>query len=76
MAIRVSPGLATSTHHVKLTSGATEVGLVLCDGRGNATPLAVDWRPYPRTAIRIQAASGSKYDNADPLFASIAQLDF
>jgi len=75
MTIIVSPNNALNTHDIKLTSGATEIGLILCDSSGEHNPLALSHTPYPRTSIQLSNQQ-SKYDNSDPLFASIPQLDW
>ena len=62
-AIRVGPTEPRPTHHIKLTDASSnEIGLILCDAKGNAT------------ATGISAATGTFTENVKNLRDSFSEL--
>ncbi len=64
-----------STHHVVLSSGATSVGLILSDNRGNASPLAFDITPMESGTIKTFQGV-EKYSDLDMPYESIVQEEW
>lgn len=75
MAINVSPSLRKPTHHIKLSQGATELGLILCDAKGNANASAIERNPMPSSAIRT-ASSSPTYSDEELPFMALVQENF
>ncbi len=67
-----SPGNERSTHHVVLSGGGTNVGLVLCDNKGNATPLGFDRTPIESGTIKITQGL-EKYSDLDLPYETVVQ---
>jgi len=75
MAINVSPTIRKPTHHIKLSQGATELGLILCDAKGNANASAIERNPMPSSAIRT-ASSSPTYSDEELPFMALVQENF
>jgi len=75
MAIVVSPTVRRPTHHIKLSQGATELGLILCDAKGNANAAAIERNPMPSSAIRT-ASSSPTYSDEELPFMALVQENF
>lgn len=75
MTIRTSPTEPQPTHHIKLSKSGTEVGLVLCNGRGEADPHAIERVPYPSSVTKM-AMGDSKYSDREPPFKTIEQKNW
>lgn len=75
MAVVTGVTVKRPTHHVKLSLSGTDVGLVLCDQRGNQDARA--WRkdPAPRTALKIYEGD-VQYSDGEPPWMDIAQEDW
>jgi hypothetical protein len=74
MATVVKPDGVNNTHHVKLSKAGQELGLILCDGRGNAEPAAFVVDTYPQSAIQMQIGR-NKYADQHLPFSEIAWED-
>jgi hypothetical protein len=74
MAITVGPDNARPSHHIKLTLGSDELGLILCDSEGNKRDRA-DRTPYPSTAIKTYSGD-AKYSDREPPFIDLIQDDW
>ncbi len=75
MAIIVSPTVRRATHHIKLSQGAMELGLILCDAKGNANASAIERNPMPSSAIRT-ASSSPTYSDEELPFMALVQENF
>lgn len=75
MVIRAAPTDTTPTHHVKLSDGVTDVGLILCDTNGAANPRAFARSPYPRSALKIYQGEQT-YADLEPPFTPVGQSDW
>lgn len=75
MAIVVSPTVRRPTHHIKLSQGATELGLILSDAKGNANASAIERNPMPSSAIRT-ASSSPTYSDEELPFMALVQENF
>lgn len=75
MTITVSPTELRPTHHIKLSDGSSEVGLILSNNRGDEDELAIRREPYPRSALKTYSGQGT-YDDEEPPYRTIAQEDF
>lgn len=70
--IRVAPDELRHTHHISLSDGTTEVGLVLCDARGN--PDARMMRPSSTPQTPMQVSSGdSDYGSYELPYTPLTQ---
>ena len=74
MAISVGPNIGKPTHHVKLTRGGVELGLLLCDQRGKFD-LRVSRDPFPSTAIKTYSGD-AKHSDREPPFKEDIQQDW
>jgi len=74
MAINVGPTLGKPTHHVKLTKGGVELGLILCDQAGKEDPRG-NRTPYPNTAIKMYQGEATHSDR-EPPFMDLIQEDW
>lgn len=74
MAINVAPNLGKPTHHVKLSKGGSELGLLLCDAEGNFD-VRTQREPYPSTAIKMYQGD-AKHSDREPPFMDIIQEDW
>jgi len=77
--ISVHPGDPRNTHHLHLRgkdSGdkLAELGLLLCDGKGELDTTQLRRRPYPRSAIKTYTGQ-QKYSDLEPPFEIIAMDD-
>lgn len=70
--VLVEPGNTRSTHHISLTDGINEIGLIAVDKDGNAEPRNISRRAVNRTAWKTTAGS-TKYDDFQPPWSPIAQ---
>lgn len=73
--IRVGPTLAKPTHHVKLSRDGKEVGLILCNGRGEADETALRRDNLPASALKTYTGESTHAD-AEPPFRPIEQKDW
>jgi|GEM_PF-2110128 len=73
MTINVSPTIRRPTHHIKLSRSATELGLILCDARGNADAKAIERNPMPSSAIRTTGGSPTYSDEELPFMALVQE---
>lgn len=76
--IRARPD-GTNTHHLHLLgkdsdSKLAELGLILCNGKGEIDPTQLKRRPYPRSAIKTYTGQ-QKYSDLEPPFEIIAVDD-
>ncbi len=74
MAINVGPGLAKPTHHVKLTKNGSELGLILCNQKGEQDP-RTNRDPFPSTAIKMYTGD-AKHSDREPPFKDLIQDDW
>jgi hypothetical protein len=74
MDINVSPNLAKPTHHVKLSKGGVDLGLILCNLQGKEDQ-RVQREPYPNTAIKTYTGD-AKHSDREPPFMDIIQDDW
>lgn len=75
MVIRVSPTEPQPTHHIKLSSGGVDVGLILTDGQGRANSRSFQRSSYPRSALKIYQGDAT-YSDTEPPFTPISQIDW
>ncbi len=75
MAVRVSPTLVKSTHHISLTDGDRSVGLIVTDPTGAAKPRGFSRTPLNRTALKTSAGV-TKYADFDLPWAPIVSEDW
>lgn len=73
--MRVSPSENNPTHHIKLSYGGTDVGLVLCDSAGNADLRGWQRSPYPRSSLKMYSGD-QRYADLEPPFTPMAQTDW
>jgi len=64
MDVKSSPSIERPTHHVKLTQGDETLGLVLCDGNGDAQERAFKVDPTPNFPLKI-ASGEQKYSDME-----------
>ena len=74
MTVTVSPTTQRATHHVKLSKGGTDVGLILTDSRGREVQ-RIERVPYPSRSINFQQGR-SKYSDKEPPFLTLPLDDF
>jgi hypothetical protein len=74
MTISVGPTLGKPTHHVKITKGSDELGLILCDQRGKIDP-RTSRDPFPNTAIKTYTGD-AKHSDREPPFKDLIQDDW
>lgn len=72
MPIRVSPDEPRPTHHVSLSDGENEVGLIMCTSEMAANPYAISRAAVPRTAMKTTTGN-QKYSDFEPPWSPIAQ---
>jgi len=70
--IKVSPDEKNPTHHISLSDGETEVGLVITNVKGDATPTAITGTANPRTALKTTSGN-TKWSDLEPPWTAIAQ---
>ena len=70
--INVSPEEKCPTHHVSLTDGEVEVGLIVTNVNGDATPTAMSASANPRTALKTTSGN-TKWSDLEPPWTAIAQ---
>lgn len=70
--IRVSPTEPNPTHHISLSDGAQEVGLIVTNVKGDAMPTAITAVATPRTAIKTSTGN-TKWSDLEPPWTAIAQ---
>ena len=75
MAIICGPTEKKPSHHVKLSLAGTEVGLILCNSKGEAEPKAYMPNPLPGTALKI-AMGETGYGDSEPPWFDAAQEDW
>lgn len=77
MTITVKPGNTQNTHHVRLwrPGGGGEVGLVLCDSKGQDDPRVLRSEPYPRSPIKMYTGE-QKYADQELPYRSVVQEDW
>jgi hypothetical protein len=74
MTISVGPTLGKPTHHVKISKGSDELGLILCDQRGKIDP-RTSRDPFPNTAIKTYTGD-AKHSDREPPFKDLIQDDW
>ena len=75
MAIRAEPTDTRLTHHIKLSKDGTELGIILCDGKGNPDPKAIRQGNNPRTSLQIRQGDAS-YSDFEMPYTPITQKDW
>jgi hypothetical protein len=75
MTITVSPTTTKPTHHIKLSKSGTEIGLILCDAKGDADEAGLTREPYPRSAVKIYSGEQT-YGDSEPPYKPISQEDW
>ena len=65
MAINVSPTIRRPTHHIKLSQGVTELGLILCDAKGDANAGAIELMGEDYTGNPTLNPSRETIDNCE-----------
>lgn len=77
MTVAVGPELLINkrTHHISLSDGTDEIGLIMCDSEGNANPFAITRAPMPRTAMKTTSGN-QKYSDFEPPWSPVAQEDW
>lgn len=74
MTVSTGADVINPTHHVKLSSGSTEVGLILCDINGNPS---INGFSRNRTGGTIKMYTGeAKYDDSEPPWSPQQITDF
>jgi len=69
------PANLNSTHHVVLDLGTTNVGIMLCDGKGKLNPRAFKRDPMPSGSLKISSGL-QRYSDMEPPWTDIAQSDW
>lgn len=75
MAVTASPGDKRISHHVSFEQGATKIGLVLCDGRGNPTEKGMQQGKMPRASLQIRQGDPD-YSDLELPYTPITQKDW
>lgn len=75
MVVKVSPNESLPTHHVRLSYGGIDIGLILTDSNGKANPRAFQRSSYPRTALKMYSGDAT-YSDSEPPFTPISQIDW
>lgn len=75
MTVTVAPNQDRNTHHLKLSDGVTDVGLILCDRDGNAQPRAFSSDPVVRQSIKMYSGE-QRHSDLEPPWTDVAQADF
>jgi len=70
--IRVSPTEPNPTHHISLSDGTTEIGLIIANVKGDAMPTAITASASPRTALKTSTGN-TKWSDLEPPWTAIAQ---
>lgn len=70
--IRVSPTEPNPTHHISLSDGINEVGLIISNVNGDAMPTAISASAFPRTALKTSTGN-TQYSDLEPPWTAIAQ---
>jgi hypothetical protein len=70
--IRVSPKEPNPTHHISLSDGTTEIGLIISNVKGDAMPTAISGVASPRTALKTTTGN-TKWSDLEPPWTAIAQ---
>jgi len=74
VAVTVNTTTERPTHHIKLTKGADEIGLIVCDANGDASG-KIERNPQPRRTVQLDSQE-QKYSNPASPFKTIALDDF
>lgn len=72
MMIRVSPTEPNPTHHISLSDGTKEIGLIITNVKGDAMPTAISAVASPRTALKTTTGN-TKWSDLEPPWTAIAQ---
>lgn len=75
MTKKVEPGSPGLTHHISLSDGEKEIGLILSNVKGDADPKVLSRTPLDRTAFKTTTGN-SGYSDFDYPWTPIAQQDF
>lgn len=70
--IRVSPEEPKPTHHISLTDGTKEIGLIVTNVKGDAMPTAISSAASPRTALKTTTGN-TKWSDLEPPWTAISQ---
>lgn len=73
--IRSAPTEKKITHHVKLSNGGTELGLILCDGRGNPSTQGIRQGKMPNRSLQISQGDPD-YSDMELPYTPITQKDW
>lgn len=71
----VTPTTRNVSHHISLSDGTTTVKLILCDGRGNRSPMGIKQSGVPRTTMRISQGNGG-YSDFEMPYTPLVQQDW
>lgn len=79
MTVTVSPMHARNSHHVKLSDGITDVGLILCDPGGETAKSpprsSISSDPVVRSSIKMYSGE-QRHSDLEPPWTDTAQDDF
>lgn len=75
MVYNVSPNSSRPTHHIKLSKDGKEIGLILCDARGNADAKGLARQNYPNSALKIYQGQET-YADTEPPYKQSSQEDW
>lgn len=75
MEIRAAPDEDKLTHHMKLSDGATELGIILCDSKGEPDPRPIRQSGVPRTGLQFRQGDPDYSDYELP-YVSHTQKDW
>ncbi len=73
--ISVSPDIDNPTHHVKLSDGTNDIGLIIVDSQGNVNQRAIVKAPVVRTALKTTTGN-TQYSDYEPPWTPVDQNDW
>lgn len=75
MTVTVTPSGKRNTHHIKLSDGVTDLGLILCDAGGNEDKRGFTSDPVNRQSIKMYSGE-QRHSDLEPPWEVVVQDEF